>query len=236
LRRAIDDGRAKELAWRYDQQYFALQSASVSSVTDLHTALAEIQAIRGQLARGAEFRGYGPATLAATGALALAAAAAQAHWLKNPARAIGVYLAIWIGTAVVSLAMISIQAVTRARRVHSGLAMEMIHSAVEQFLPAIVAGLLLTVVLLRCAPQSVWMLPGLWQVLFSLGVFSSCRFLPRQMFAVGVWYLAAGLTCLALGAGERAFSPWAMGLPFGIGQLLVASVLQFGYRKTYEEP
>jgi hypothetical protein len=208
----------------------------VSSVKDLHTALAEIQAIRGQLARGAEFRGYGPATLAATGALALVAAAAQAHWLKNPARDIGGYLAIWIATAVVSLTIIIIQAVTRARRVHSGLAMEMTHSAVEQFLPAIVAGLLLTVVLLRYAPLNLWMLPGLWQVLFSLGVFSSCRFLPRQMFAVGVWYLAAGLTCLALGGGEHAFSPWAMGLPFGIGQLLVAAVLQFGYRKAHEEP
>jgi hypothetical protein len=205
-------------------------------MTDLHKALAEIHAIRGDLARGTEFRGYGPATLATTGALALLAAAAQAHWVKNPAHAIAVYLAIWIGTAVVSLTLISIQTVTRTRRVHSGLAMEMIQSAFEQFLPAIVAGLLLTVLLLRCAPQNLWMLPGLWQVLFSLGVFSSCRFLPRQMFAVGVWYLAAGLTCLALGAGERAFSPWAMGLPFGIGQLLVAAVLQFGYREAHEEP
>jgi hypothetical protein len=159
-------------------------------VTDLHRALADIHLIRDQLARGAQFRGYGPTTLAATGVLALLTSAAQ---------------------------------------VHSSLAMQMIHSALEQFLPAIVAGLLLTVVLLRCAPQNVWMLPGLWQVLFSMAVFASCRFLPRQIFAVGVWYLAAGLTCLALG-GARAFSPWAMGLPFGIGQLLVASVLQFGYR------
>jgi hypothetical protein len=56
------------------------------------------------------------------------------------------------------------------------------------------------------------------------------------MFAVGVWYLAAGLTCLPVGDGERAFSPWAMGVPFGIGQLLVAAVLQFGYREAHEQP
>ena len=111
----------------------------------------------------------------------------------------------------------------------------MIHSAVEQFLPAIVAGLLLTVVLVRCATQSVWMLPGLWQVIFSLGVFSSCQFLPRPMFAVGVWYLAAGLSCLALGGGTWTLSPWTMGVPFGIGQVLVAAVLQFGYRRADEE-
>jgi hypothetical protein len=75
----------------------------------------------------------------------------QVHSLKNADRKIAVYLAIWIATAAVSLIIISIETVMRSRRVHSGLAMEMIHSALEQFLPAIVAGFLLTVVLLRCA-------------------------------------------------------------------------------------
>ena len=40
-------------------------------MTDLHKALSEISEIRGQIARGAEFRGYGPATLTVTGILAL---------------------------------------------------------------------------------------------------------------------------------------------------------------------
>jgi len=69
---------------------------------------------------------------------------------------------------------------------------------------------------------------------FSLGIFASCRFLPRQMFIVGIWYLAAGLTCLALSGGVETVSPWLMGIPFGIGQLLVAAVLQFGYRQAHE--
>ena len=205
-------------------------------MTDLHKALAEIHSIRGHLARDAEFRGYGPTTLAATGGLALLAAASQAHWIKDPGREIYLYLAIWVATAAVSLAMISLEAATRARRVHSGLAMEMMFCALGQFLPAIVAGLMLTVVLLRAAPQSLWMLPGLWQVLFSMGVFASCRFLPRPMFAAGLWYLAAGLTCLALVGVERSLSPWAMGIPFGVGQVLVAVVLKFGHRDTYDDP
>jgi len=29
--------------------------------------------------------------------------------------------------------------------------------------------------------------------------------------------------------------PWAMGLPFGIGQLLVAAVLRFGFEDAIEE-
>ena len=204
-------------------------------MTELHKALAEIHSIRGQLARSAEFRGYGPATLTATGALAVVAATLQAHWLKDPGREVGAYLAIWVVTAVVSLTVIVIETLFRARRVHSGLATEMVHSALERFLPSIVAGLLLTVVLFESAQQSLWMLPGLWQILFSLGVFSSCRLLPRQMFAVGLWYLATGLACLSLGAEGRAFAPWTMGVPFGIGQLLVALVLHFGYAQAGDE-
>jgi hypothetical protein len=204
------------------------------AMTELHKALSDISAIRGQIARGAEFRGYGPATLTTTGVLAVLAAVAQGHWLQNPERDLTAYFSIWIATAALSLFVISVETITRARRLHSGFARQMVHSAAEQFLPAIVAGLLLTVVLLRYAPQSLWMLPGLWQVIFSLGVFSSCRFLPRPMFAVGVWYLAAGLMCLVLGHGQWAFSPWAMGVPFGVGQILVAAVLQFNDRENNE--
>jgi hypothetical protein len=50
---------------------------------DLDKALADITAIRSQMARGAEFRGYGPMTVAATGALAIVAAVVQALWLPS---------------------------------------------------------------------------------------------------------------------------------------------------------
>jgi hypothetical protein len=101
----------------------------------------------------------------------------------------------------------------------------MIHAATEQFIPAGVAGALLTFVLYQYAPQSLWMLPGLWQIIFSLGFLASCRSLPRPMFAVGIWYLVTGLACLAFANEARAFSPWAMAVPFGIGQLVMAAIL-----------
>jgi hypothetical protein len=85
------------------------------------------------------------------------------------------------------------------------------------------------VVLYRFAPQSLWMLPGLWQIVFSLGIFASCRSLPRPMFGAGVWYLAAGLASLAFANDARAFSPYAMAVPYGLGQLYIAIVL---YRST----
>jgi hypothetical protein len=108
----------------------------------------------------------------------------------------------------------------------------MILHAVEQLVPSGVAGALVTAVLIRVAPEAVWMLPGLWQILFSLGVFASARFLPRAVFVVAAWYLFAGLICLTMAASARMLSPWMMGLPFGIGQLLAAAILQWSETGT----
>ena len=176
------------------------------------------------MASTTEFRGYGPLTLAATGVFAILAAAFQASWLPDPAHHIAAYLAIWVTTAVFSAALTGAQMYARTRRIHSGISNEMLRMAVEQFLPSVAAGLLMTIVLLRYVPLAQWMLPGLWQVVFSLGVFSSCRFLPRPMIAAGAWYLLTGLSCLAIG-GNRALSPWTMGISYGAGQLLVAAIL-----------
>ena len=194
---------------------------------ELDEALAEITAIRSQIARTAEFHGYGPVTVATTGLMALVAGEVQAHSLSNPVEGIVSYISIWMATAALSLVLIGIEMVSRSRSMHSGLAEEMISTAVEQFLPAGIVGVLLTLVLVRFAPEALWMLPGLWQVLFSLGVFASARFLPRATYAVGGWYLLTGLACLTLGREQHLLSPWAMALPFGLGQLLAAAVLQW---------
>jgi len=190
--------------------------------------------MRRQMARATEFRGYGPATLAATALFATVAAAVQSRWVPDPANHFSGYLGIWICTAVASAALIGTQMQTRSRRIHSGLADEMIRMAAEQFLPSAVAGALITAVLASYVPQALWMLPGLWQIVFSLGVFSSCRFLPRPMVAAGVWYLLTGLACLAL-SDSRALSSWAMGIPYGVGQLLVAGILLFTSREVADE-
>jgi hypothetical protein len=203
-------------------------------VNELNRALGDISSIRRQMARSTEFRGYGPATLAATGLIAFLAAVIQSLFVTDPVNHISTYLSVWIWTAVLSAALTGVQMYTRTRRMHSGMSQEMMHMAVEQFLPSAGAGLLMTIVLVRYVPAALWMLPGIWQVIFSLGVFSSCRFLPRPMLAAGAWYLITGLVCISLG-GSRALSPWAMGIPYGAGQLLVAGVLLFSTHEGGDE-
>jgi hypothetical protein len=191
---------------------------------ELHKALEDISSIRRQVAGSTQFRGYGPATLAATGLMALLAAWMQSVWLPDAAHHVLAYLRLWGGVAVLSLALTGAQMFLRSRRIHSGLSNEMIRMAVEQFLPAVGAGLLITIVLARYRADVCWMIPGLLQIVFSLGIFSSGRFLPRPILAAGAWYLVTGLVCVAL-SPNGAFAPWTMGVSFGAGQLLTALIL-----------
>ena len=200
---------------------------------DLDRALTDISAIRAQLAQGAEFRGYAPEMLAATGAFAFVVAAAQARWLPQSSSDMRLFIPIWVGAAVLCVVLIAVATVNCTRRAHGRFAPAMLQAALQQFLPPVVAGGLVTVALAEVAPQELWLLPGLWHILFSLGVFASCRFLPRSTFVVGVWYLACGLVCLGLAASTHTNSPWSMGITYGVGHLLFAGILQ--HRRYIEQ-
>jgi hypothetical protein len=201
-------------------------------MSDLDKALADIVAIRSQIAAGTAFRGYGPAAMAATGAVALATAILQFALLDDPTGNPLTFLFGWATAALLSSALIWIEMQARSRRHHSGLADAMIHQAVEQFLPAGVAGLLLAVMLWKFAPEALWLLPGLWQVLVSLGVFASIRSLPRSVALAGAWYFVAGFTVLLLASRSHTLSPWTMGLPFTVGQSLMAAILYVASGET----
>ena len=202
---------------------------------DLDKALADIIAIRSQIAAGTAFRGYGPAAMAATGGVALITAILQSVLLKDPTGNPLTFFLGWAAAAVLSSALIWIEMQARSRRHHSGLADAMIHQAVEQFLPSAVAGVLLAIVLWKFAPEALWLLPGLWQVLVSLGVFASVRSLPRSVAFAGAWYFIAGFTVLLIASQSHALSPWTMGLPFVIGQSLMAAIIYFASGETDAE-
>lgn len=199
-------------------------------MTDLNQALLDIRSIRRQVAQATEFRGYGPLTLFSTAVLAVLAGAAQAHWVSEPADHPVQYVALWLTTGVFCAALIATQMLTRAKRLHSGLADQMIRMAVAQFLPAGFAGAVIPFVLLRVTHDVFWMLPGLWQIIFSLGVFASCRCLPKPMLLAGGWFFLTGFVCLALG-DTRALAPGMMSGAYAIGMMFVAVIHYFSARK-----
>ena len=191
---------------------------------DLTKALEDISAIRRQLSAGTLFQGFGPGVIAGTGLLALAVA-----WLQSQNHAVptpGVFVRDWTLTAAAATVMIGIEMLARSRRHHGGFGDAMLRRAVQAFLPSGFAGAALAAIVLLAAPDLAWALPGLWQMLIGIGVFAALGNLPRIVGLAGTWYLTVGAVCLWLAASDRVLEPWLMGVPFGIGQCLMAATLR----------
>lgn len=191
----------------------------------LSEALSQIGEIRSQVERAGVFRGYRSVPTAVSGLIAWGAGVAQWALIADPLREIGAYLAIWVSAALLCVLAAGWEIVFRYQRTVSETERARTRQAVGQFVPCLVAGGLVTAVVLSSAPSATWLLPGLWSVFFSLGIFASLRVLPRGIVSVGLFYLAWGLAVLAWGQGESALRPWLMAVPFGCGQLWAAAIL-----------
>lgn len=200
---------------------------------ELREAMDQIEAIRRQVAQTTVFRGYRSLPVALSGGLAVFAAMVQSWVLPDPFASIPAYLALWLGTAIISLMAAGIEMTYRSWR-NEPLQRELSLLAVEQFLPSVVAGAMLTTVIVRSAPEQVWMLPGLWSIVFGLGVFASSRLLPPATFWVAAYYMIAGGVCLVMGQGSWALSPWLMTMTFGVGQTLAAVVLYLSLERAHD--
>ena len=195
-------------------------------VRDLDKALTDIVDIRSQLAAGTMFRGFGPIVIFTTGVLAVLTASLQQIWPDVLAKDAETLLAVWICTALVCGFLVGGEMIARTRRLHGGLGDAMLINAVENFLPAGTAGAVVGAVIYQFAPSVLWILPGLWQILVALGIFAAARTLPRAIALVGAWYFLAGVTVLILCAGTQSITPWVMGVPFAVGQGIMAVILK----------
>ena len=189
----------------------------------LHDALSQLAEIRTAVDRSACFRGYRAAPVAGSGVLAGVAALIQ-HWmLPDPLLHPAAWLLLWTVTATLSLALVMVEVVARYGWTVCDLQRSGTWRAVGCFAPCLVAGVLLTIAVFEARSAAAGLLPGLWSMLFALGVFASRPVLPRAMLWLGVWYLLAGWLVLMFSQGSLA--PWTMFVPFGIGQLAAAVVL-----------
>ncbi len=199
---------------------------------ELRQALDQIAEIRQQMARSQTLRGYRSMTAAISGIMALTAAGLQSLLILNPAKHVDGYVALWLGVAGLSMAVVGVEMFVRLRRSRCQVQSQLTLLAVQQFIPSVVAGGLLTLILVANAAANVWMLPGLWMLLFGLGIFACRRVLPRETGFVAAFYLGMGLVALAMGPAA-AFSPWLMGGPFAFGQFLTAGILYFSLERTH---
>jgi hypothetical protein len=197
----------------------------------LQEAIEQINEIRGQLATTETFRGYRAASAAASGLAAVAASLLQARLLGDPAAHSLEYVVLWTATAAVCLAGSGLQVLHGYLRCHSAHRRATTRNVAGQLVPALTAGALVTWTLGFRGAAAVCLLPGLWAVLFGLGVFASRRHLPRTIGWVGLYYLLGGAAVLSFLPGPAALAPWVMGTLFGAGQSAAALVLYWNLER-----
>ena len=212
-------------------------------MTDVTRALAQLDDIHAQMARAHVYRGWRSAPVAMSGVVGLAAAAlfptlvgdARSHSAR-------VWVVYWLGIALGALLVGSAHLLWR--HLHEESAAERRHTQLvaAQFLPALSAGLVLTIALMLVDPRLTYALPGVWALLFGVGVASARPVLVRGSGVVAAYYALTGVVLLVLFAARpltaRAapttftFLSWAVGVTFFGGQSLAAAILYWNLERA----
>lgn len=189
---------------------------------DLSRALGQLADIHQQIAKGEVYRGYRSVPVAASGAIGLVAAWAQAPGLGavDPIGFVKYWSAVASCAALVGASEIIYNYIRdeRAQRRRT-------RQVVGQFLPSLVAGAIISASFVRLSTTLVSLLPGLWAICFGIGIFASRPYLPRASGWVALFYYAAGVGLLWMAHGTTPLHAWWVGGTFGVGQLLAAFVL-----------
>src|SRR5258708_34367173 len=124
--------------------------------------------------------------------------AGQGIWLDDEGDPFA-FLILWVSAAAVSVAIVALEMFIRYKRSTSTLERDMTIGSAEQFIPTLVSGALLTFVFWEFVPHDLfWLLPGLWAVMVSMGIFASRKMLPPAPETMWAHHLLAGCHCSCL--------------------------------------
>lgn len=208
-------------------------------MSELARALDQISEIHEQMAKGEVFRGYRPLPIAICGFVGLAAAGLQQYLLPGLAHLIapkGVsasqsFVVYWVMTAALSAAVPAIVIGWRYIVTDDSFARRTTNRVVGQFLPAIAAGVVATAAIYPLGDAIIRLLPGLWSIIFALGVFASRPYLPRAAGWVALLFLAGGAFMLTRANLGYSFLGLCLGAVFGIGLFATAAVLHLNIER-----
>lgn len=198
-------------------------------MTEVGRALEQIAEIHEHLAKGEIYRGWRSVPVACSGVVGLIAAASQPVAFGGPdgGRFTIYWVAVGAAALLVGCSEIAWHYVMRATSTERRRTAQVL----GQFLPALVAGALVTVALVRLGPEFVRLLPGMWALLFGVGIFSARPYVPRASGWVALYYWTAGLVLLWASREVNVLSPWTVGGTFGAGQLFAAAVLYWNLER-----
>jgi hypothetical protein len=189
---------------------------------DVTRALEEIAEIHAHLASREVYRGWRAIPVALSGLVGLAAAVALTgrQRVADPAT----FVRTWLAVGTVALGAGCAEIVWRYASHVSPFERQRTRVVMRQFLPGLVAGVVLSVALVRLNPAGVAAVPGLWAICFGLAILAARPCLPPASVWAAGYYAVAGVLLLAL-APAGVPSPWTVGATFGVGQGLAALLI-----------
>ncbi len=190
---------------------------------NIEKAVDQISEIHKHLAKSEVFYGYKPGAVFTVGIVAFIVAALQT-WLIVPVNEI-IFLLQWMIVAGIIIIIMGGNITYNYLKRGSNFEIHQMTKVFLQFVPSLAGGFIITAVMLSLNNSAIEFLPGIWAILFSLGIFSMRPYLPRIIGFVSLFYLLAGTVLLSLVKIDFGFSPWGLGLTFGIGHLFTALVL-----------
>lgn len=181
-------------------------------------AIENVSFIRRTMEASGTFTSVSGAGVMAMGLLALVAAGLTTRFPTPGGR-----IAVWSGAAVLSAAVSGYAIVRKARHRRESALSGPGRKFVLNFMPAIVAGVALTVALASAGLPE--LLPGTWLLLYGTGIVTGGAFSVRVVPAMGLAFMALGLVGLAI-------PPWGPGLMvagFGGLHLAFGAVIAWRY-------
>lgn len=210
----------------------------------LRQALSDIAEIRQRMDQTETYRGFRSVAIGISGVFVLLGAIAQGQagssgWFQSTFGAKDGYLRIWLFVALASLVVTAVEMLLRGV-ISSRTGVWRMHRRLVFLLsPSLIAGAVLTAVICinrdvnDVATNQYWILPGMWAVVYGLGLVSCCLHLHRSTFWAATYYLIAGGIYFYLNWTTRELAAWHMVAIFGTGQLLLGGLLYWHVeRKT----
>ncbi len=178
-------------------------------------AMDNLRYIRETMERATPFTG-----ISGLGEIAIGVTAFIASVLAARQSTFNLWLAIWLAEALISLLIAGWSMDRKARAVQMPLVSGPGRKAVFSLAPPVIAGGLLTIVLVRAGLTTA--IPGVWLLLYGTGVITGGMFSVRAVPAMGLCFMALG--ALALFSPPQ-FANWFMAVGFGGLHVLFGAII-----------
>ncbi len=189
-----------------DMDPMRLVTATQTEPPALHErAMDNLRYIRETMERATAFTG-----ISGWGEVAIGGTAFVACLLARSQSTFNAWLAVWIAEGLISLLIAGWSMDRKARAVQMPLVSGPGRKAVFSLSPPIIAGGLLTIVLVRAGLTNA--IPGVWLLLYGTGVITGGMFSVRVVPIMGLCFMVLGAFALFVPAS---FADWFMAAGFG---------------------